>query len=80
MTIHTPTYDVMALIKFDTTREEFFQCIRDKIAGIADKKMPFEYDKILIVGTVNGEILNEIRFIKFKKNEQTVLQTDNGNG
>jgi hypothetical protein len=75
-----PPYHVVGVIKFgvnpqDISREEFFKQAGTLIKDMVKKgsEMPFEWDKVLIIGTVKGVELNMIQFIKFDDNKELTL-------
>lgn len=60
-------HKVVGVVKFATDKETFKKVAMDYIHRIIEHgaKVPFAYDKILVIGTVNGKDIFEIRFIKF---------------
>lgn len=62
-----PPHKIMGLVKFGTTKKEFLQLSANFIKKMVEDKtiMPFQWDQIQVVGTVDGEDILELRFIKF---------------
>lgn len=62
----------VALIKF-TDRADFNRCVTADFLKkmVEDKeKSPVDWDQIFVLGNVSGTEVLEVRFVKFKKNEQ----------
>ena len=73
-------YKIVGLVKFATSREDFEKLAKGLIEKVKaePEKFSLSFDQILVLGRVSGHDIFEVRFIKFE-DEQTVLQTDNGN-
>lgn len=60
-------YKLVGMVKVMTTKDEFYKLCAEHIKGIIDStRNIIDYDTILIVGEQNGEIINEIQFIKYE--------------
>lgn len=74
-------HKVVGLVKFMTTKEEFKKLAARLISEVAQDptKMVIDFDQIIVLGTVEGRDVFEIRFVKFIDDEQQqVRQIDNG--
>lgn len=73
-------HDIVGLIQF-TDKQEFVDISKKIIPALVKnrEKYPVEWDMIVAIGTVGEMDILQIRLIKFKEDEQTILQTDNGN-
>ena len=67
-----PPHDIVGVIKFDIPRNEFLQLVKTNLKKMIEIEMPFEYDKIFVVCTYKGVVYNEIRFVKFKKDNKYI--------
>lgn len=65
-------HTITGLIKFTTTHDEFTRLSDALLKEIArnPKRLKIDFDQIVVIGTVAGENIFEIRFIKFLDDEQ----------
>lgn len=72
-------HKVTGLIQFSTTKDEFLKLAGRFISDVKtnpDRQYPIEFDKIVVLGTVGGQDIFQIRFIKFTDNEQPNIKDD----
>jgi hypothetical protein len=70
---------IVGLVKF-TDRSDFDRCVNSEfVTKLRTERFPSDYDQVLIIGTVRGHDVLEVRFIKTKKDEHNeVRNAENG--